>query len=128
MFLVASGIAMAMVGAAPAVAAVIQTSALWADAGGGSFHLCAVTNAGSKPPGSGSKVELVDSGGTVQSSGDISGQSAGSVVWVPDYSTGGFEYCRVTIPGSAKNVRANLAILVRESTGGLQTLATDDAR
>lgn len=127
MFLVAGGVALAMAGAAPASAGVIQTSVLWADTGSGAYHACVVTNTGSNPLGSGSKAELVDSNGTVQKSTDLSGQT-GSLRGVGDALTNGYEYCRVTVAGSTKNVRANLIVYVQDSTKGYVTLATDDAR
>jgi hypothetical protein len=127
MFLVAGGIAVAMAAAAPASAAVVQTSALWADTSAGAYHACMVTNTGSKPLGAGSTIDLVDSGGTVQQSIDISGLGTGQVFEGADGSTGGFESCKVTVAGSSKNIRANLTIFFFDGSKYL-SLATDDAR
>jgi hypothetical protein len=128
MFLVAGGIAMAMAGAAPTSAAVIQTGALLANMNSAESHYCTVTNTGSNPLGSGSKAELVDDTGTVTVSADLSGQGAGSMGAVYDPSFhGAFEYCRVTVPGSTKNVRAILNVFFWDGTK-IQTFATDDAR
>jgi hypothetical protein len=122
--LLAGGIAMAVIGAAPASAAVLQTSVLWADTSAGAYHQCNVTNTGTKALASGSKVEIVFADGTVEVSSDVSGLPPGVNAGSVDYSTSGFEYCRFT---GTKNVRANLIVFFYDGTKYL-SLATDDAR
>jgi hypothetical protein len=81
---------------------------------------------GLEAPGSGSKVELIDGGGTVRESSDISSLSPGAVSETSDDFTNGFESCKV-VSGSSSTLRANLTVFFWDGTKYL-SLATDDAR
>lgn len=125
-FLVVAGIAVIVTGAAPASAAVLTTSPVWGDAIPNTFHVCNVVNVSTTPLSATSKVEILDSTGTVLNSDSLAGLLPGQTRQLQDFSFTGFEWCRYTV-ASAKKVRGNISVLFFDGSKWL-TLAFDAAR